>query len=176
MTSTLLTSVALAALCAALASPAPAQSSQPAGAPPAANPADVASVDAILAALYDVISGPANKPRDWNRMRSLFAPGGRLIPIGPRQNGEIAPRVLDVEDYIKTSGPFIEKNGFFEREAGRRTDTSGHMVHVFSAYEARHKAEDPEPFMRGTNSIQLVNDGKRWWIVTVLWESAAPPR
>src|SRR5688572_18845337 len=53
--------------------PAPAtQSQSPAAAPiPAANPADVASIDAIVAALYDVISGPAGKKRDWDRMRSL---------------------------------------------------------------------------------------------------------
>jgi hypothetical protein len=165
------------ALCGGLTHPAAAAQAAPTTTPaPAANPADVASMDAIIAALYDVISGPAGKKRNWNRMRSLFAPGARLIPIGPRQDGEIAPRVLDVESYITTSGPYLESNGFFEREAGRRADTSGHIVHVFSAYEARHKTEDPEPFVRGTNSIQLVNDGKRWWVITVLWEAeAAPP-
>ena len=38
----------------------------------AARPADVASIDAIMRAVYEVISGPAGQKRDWNRMRSLF--------------------------------------------------------------------------------------------------------
>jgi hypothetical protein len=47
-------------------------------------------------------------------------------------------------------------------------------VHVFSTYEARQKADDPKPFMRGINSIQLFNDGKRWWVVSILWQSESP--
>src|SRR4051812_2510620 len=87
-----------------------------AAAAPAANPADVASIDAILGALYDVISGPAGKKRDWDRMRSLFAPGGRLVPTGKRPTGELVSRVIDVEGYVASSGPYLEKEGFFERE------------------------------------------------------------
>ena len=37
-----------------------------------ANPADVASIDAIMKAVYDVISGDAGQKRDWDRFRSLF--------------------------------------------------------------------------------------------------------
>jgi len=70
--------------------------------PPAANPADVASIDAIIASVYDVISGPAGKKRDWDRMRSLFVPGARLIPTGPRQAGGYGSRVLTIDDYTMT--------------------------------------------------------------------------
>jgi hypothetical protein len=141
---------------------------------PAANPADVASIDSIIAALYDVISGPAGKKRDWARMRSLFAPGARLIPIVPRREGGFATRVLDVEGYISGSGNYLETNGFFEKEIARRTERFGNLAHAFSSYESRHKAEDREPFARGINSIQLMNDGKRWWIITITWESERP--
>jgi hypothetical protein len=151
-------------------------SQQPSEKPPAPapTPADVASTDAILAALYDVISGPAGKKRDWDRMRSLFIPEGRLMAIGKRPSGEVVRRAMDVEGYISASGPLLETNGFFEREIARRTESFGHIVHVFSTYEARHKADDAKPFMRGINSIQLMNDGKRWWIVTVLWQAESP--
>jgi len=138
---------------------------------PAANPADVSSVDAILGALYDVISGPAGQKRNWDRMRTLFAEGARLIPTGQRQDGTRTMRVLTVEDYISTSGPLLEQNGFFEREIGRVTETFGQIVHVFSAYDSKRTLADPEPFMRGINSIQLRNDGTRWWVVTVFWDS-----
>ena len=47
---------------------------------PVAKPEDVKSPEAILNAVYDVISGGKGQARDWNRMRSLFIPGARLIP------------------------------------------------------------------------------------------------
>ena len=138
--------------------------------PPAANPADVATMDSIIAAVYDVISGPAGKKRDWDRMRSLFLPGARLIPTGARPNGAYGSRVVTVDEYIERSSGFFEKEGFYEREAARITEQFGQIAHVFSTYESRHAPEDAKPFQRGINSIQLMNDGKRWWIVTIFWQ------
>jgi hypothetical protein len=146
----------------------------PAPPPPAANPADVSSLDAIIAALYDVISGPAGQQRNWDRMRSLFIPGARLIPSTPAPDGKVTPRVLDVEGYIGRAGPNLEKNGFFEREISRKTDTFGSVTHAFSTYESRRTKEDAKPFARGINSIQLVNDGTRWWVVTIFWDAERP--
>jgi len=146
--------------------PAPAQTTP---APPAPSAADVATMDSTVAALYDVISGPAGK-RNWDRFRSLFAPGARLIANGVRPTGEVVSRVMTVEDYAQRNGPFFEKNGFFEQEAARSTDSFANIAHVFSSYESRHDKEDAKPFQRGINSIQLINDGKRWWIVTIFWQ------
>jgi len=127
-------------------------------------------MDSIVAALYDVISGPPG-PRNWDRFRSLFAPGARLIPTGRRQTGEVGSRVLTPEEYIQRSSPLIEKNGFFEREISRRTEKFGSIAHLFSTYESRHAKDEEKPFARGINSIQLMNDGKRWWILTVFWQA-----
>ena len=153
-------------------SPVPSQQSQPTPTPstPAANPADVGSIDAILNSVYDVISGPAGKKRDWDRMRSLFIPGARLIPTGPRPGG-YGSRVLNVEDYVTRGNTLFEKEGFFEKEIARKTESFGQIAHVFSTYEARHSLADEKPFLRGINSIQLMNDGKRWWIVTIFWQA-----
>jgi hypothetical protein len=147
-----------------------------------ADPDDVASIDAIVNAAYDVISGPANKPRDWDRERSLFFPGARLIPTAlsagqSSQGSDVSPRMLDVEEYIARVRPYFENNGFYEKEIARRTHRFGRIAHVWSTYESRHHPGDPEPFMRGINSIQLFHDGKRWWIVTIYWqhESLAHP-
>jgi len=148
----------------------PAQKTETPASVPAANPADVASMDAIVAALYDVISGPAGKKRDWDRMRSLFVPGARLIPTGPRPGGGVGSRVLTVDEYITRASGFFDKEGFYERESARRTETFGSIAHLFSTYESRHKPDDPQPFQRGINSIQLMNDGQRWWVVTIFWQ------
>ncbi|HUF25806.1 MAG TPA: hypothetical protein VMM18_02395 [Gemmatimonadaceae bacterium] len=152
-----------------------AQAAAAGGAPTvAARPADVESIDAIIAALYDVISGPAGQRRDWDRMRSLFVPGARLIPVRVPADGPATPVVVDVEGYIARSGPMLERDGFFEREIGRRSEVFGHIAHVFSTYDSKRTLDDPQPFMRGINSIQLLNDGTRWWIVTVFWDSERP--
>jgi hypothetical protein len=167
--SILLVSISILSCGAAMAqTPTPSPSpSQPA---PAAKPADVSSIDAIVAAVYDVISGPANKKRDWDRMRSLFVPGARLIPTGPRQPSGYGTRVLTVDEYITRAQPFMEKEGFFEKESARRSEMFGQIAHIFSTYESRHTADEAKPFQRGINSIQLMNDGTRWWIVTIFWQ------
>ncbi|MFN2563716.1 MAG: hypothetical protein ABR499_01725 [Gemmatimonadaceae bacterium] len=141
---------------------------------PPADPADVASIDAIMRALYDVISGPAGQRRNWDRMRSLFVPGARLIPTGRRPDGTRSMQVWTVDQYITIVGPRLEEGGFFERELARRTERFGNIVHAFSTYDSKRAASDPQPFARGINSIQLWNDGRRWWIVSILWEGERP--
>ena len=158
--------------CLLLALPAARAAAQENAPPPAARPEDVASIDAIIAALYDVISGPAGQARDWDRFRSLFLPGARLIATGKNpQTGAVRHVAMDPQGYVERAGPGLERDGFFEREIGRREDRFGNIAHVFSAYESLHTPSDPQPFARGINSIQLYNDGARWWIVTVLWDS-----
>lgn len=142
---------------------------------PQAKTEDVQSIDAILAATYDVISGPAGKKRDWDRFRSLFYPGARLIPTGKRPNeAEVRARVLSPDDYVERSAPRVEKEGFFEQGVSNRIDHFANIAQVFSTYESRHAASDAQPFQRGINSFQLVNDGKRWWIMTIMWQGEAP--
>jgi len=147
--------------------------SQPAGAP-AANPADVSSIDAILHAAYDTISGPAGRQRDWDRFRSLFVSGARLAAVVPNHPEGLRTVVLSPEEYIQHDDPSFQNHGFFEREVARRTERFADIAQVFSTYESRHAADDPKPFERGINSFQLMNDGRRWWIVTIFWEGETP--
>lgn len=142
---------------------------------------DVDSVEHILAALYDVISGPAYQARDWNRMRTLFVPDARLIPVRivpgtPDRKTAPATDVvfLSLEDYIARSAPTMESQGFLERGVHQEVAQFGNIVHVFSTYESRHSGADAAPFARGINSIQLLKDGGRYWIVDILWDSERP--
>lgn len=138
------------------------------------DPADVESIDAIVTAVYDVISGPAGERRDWERFRSLFVDGARLIPVGRVQGGSVQTRVMSPEEYAERTGPVLEQAGFFEREIGRVTERYGRIAHLFSAYESRRTAEDAQPFARGINSFQLMHDGDRWWVVSIFWQSETP--
>jgi hypothetical protein len=185
--------LALLALTAALAAPSftAAQSSpekapaQPTAKPPAqqpppdpfagvptAKPDDVKSVDSLMAALYDVISGPPGE-RDWNRFRSLFMSNARLTSAGKSPDGAVHVRPNSVEDYVRLGGGYFLKNGFFEKSIVNNIQTFGTVTQVFSSYESRH-ALGEAPFARGINSIQMVNDGKRWWIVNILWDEERP--
>lgn len=169
-----------AALVLALASPAVVQAQDPAPATataPAADPADVASPEAIIDAVYAVISGDAGVARDWDRFRSLFHPTARLVPSGFNPDGDMVVRVWTPEEYVTRAGPVLERDGFHERELASRTERFGSMAHVFSTYDSRRSADDAEPFARGINSFQLVYDGTRWWILSIYWtgETEASP-
>ena len=142
---------------------------------PKAKPEDVKSVDAILAALYDVISGPKGKARDWDRMRSLFIPDARLIPSRVNKDTQqVDAIVLSVDGYIARSSTTMTTNGFFEHSIHNEVEQFGNIAHVWSTYESRHNADDATPFARGINSIQLLKDGDRYWIVNIFWDSERP--
>jgi hypothetical protein len=143
--------------------------------PKEADPKDVASLEAIMKAVYDVISGEKDKARDWDRFRSLFYTGARLIPTGKNaKTGVIGATALSPDDYVKHAEPFFAEEGFFEIEKARHVDIYGNIAQVFSTYESRHAARDATPFARGINSFQLLNDGKRWWIMTIYWQAETP--
>lgn len=135
---------------------------------------DVKSLDAITTALYDVISGPKGKARDWDRFRALFAPGARLIPcVAKGPDGKPATRAFTVDEFAERAGRSSADRGFYESEISRKVQRFGHLAHVFSTYESR-EAPDAPPFSRGINSIQLFWDETRWWVQTIYWDAESP--
>ena len=136
---------------------------------PIPKPEDVNSMEHIIAALYDVISGPKGEKRDWDRMRSLFYENAKLMPTGKNQQGEVRMRYWSVDDYISQAGASLEREGFFEVETHRVVEDYGTIAHVFSTYDSRRNLNDEKPFARGINSIQLLKDDHRWYIMNILW-------
>lgn len=130
---------------------------------------DVETIEGIVRALYEVISGPAGT-RDWDRERTLLAPGARQMPTRPRPEGGATLDMFDMDGYIASRSPFFAENDFYEAEIAHRVERFGNIAHVWSTYEYR-RAPEAEPFGRGINSIQLFHDGDRWWIVSILWDN-----
>jgi hypothetical protein len=128
---------------------------------------DVASIDAIIAALYDVISGDPDATRDWDRFRNLFKPETRLLPTRKSPQGELTLQALSPEEYVTLFSSRIT-TGFFERELHRVTETFGTVTHAFSTYETREKEDGPVT-NRGINSIQIFNDGRRFYVINIFW-------
>jgi hypothetical protein len=146
---------------------------------PVAKPEDVKSPEAILNAVYSVISGGKGQPRDWDRMRSLFIPDARLIPSissPPAPQGHADAIFLTVDGYIERSNGRMTTDGFFERSIHNETQQFGNIVQVWSTYESRHNLDDAAPFARGINSFQLLKDGDRYWVVNIFWDSESPTK
>ena len=136
---------------------------------PAAKAEDVKSMDAILHAIYDVISGPAGG-RDWNRFRSLFLPRARFTQVSTGPDGSKMVLTWNVDEFIRDAGEVFSKDPFYEKGIVNRPQSFGNIAQVFSSYESR-RSPTGKPFERGINSIQLLNDGKRWWVVSILWDT-----
>jgi hypothetical protein len=130
---------------------------------------NVITLDSTIETLYSVISGDKGVKRNWDLFKHLFHKDAKLIPIGKNPKGEISARYMSPDEYIKTAGKWLVENGFHEIEINREVQTFGNITQVFSTYESYKSKSDTEPFMRGINSIQLLNDGKRWWIINIYW-------
>ena len=138
----------------------------------APRPEDVSSLDGIIAAFYDVISGPKGQPRQWARDRTLYIPEIKFLE--PRRSkGQITTLVMDHQTYVDKVNHILYEDGFYEREIHRVTQTFGNLTHVYSTYESRHSENGPV-IARGINSIELLNDGKRWWITFAQWDDESP--
>ena len=142
---------------------------------PVADPADVSTLDGIIRAYYEVVSGPAGQPRDWARDSTLHHPGARITIPSTGPEGETSLETVDLATFHAASAG-LAASGFFESEVARQTQQHGAIAHVWSTYEWR-QAEDGPVGGRGVNSIQLVWDGDRWWIVSWMYDGRAdaPP-
>jgi hypothetical protein len=132
-----------------------------------AQPADLAGIDAAIRGVYDVISGPPGQKRDFDKMRSLFAPGATMKAIGPK-----GLRGGSVEDYIGRNSAILEKEGFTERELGRRVEVWGGLATAWSAYDGRTASGSFHE--RGINSFQLVKIDGKWLVASILWQEETP--
>ena len=134
-----------------------------------AREADVSTIDGIVKAYYDVISGPAGQPRQWSRDRTLYPPDVRFVEIHEGKDGKIRAQIETHQQYVdRTDGPLV-KEGFDEREIHRVTERFGSIANVFSTYESPLSAQGPV-IARGINSLQLFHDGARWWIASATWQ------
>ncbi len=140
----------------------------PSAAPAAPFAEDAKSIDTIIHAMYNVISGPAGE-RNWQRFHALFLPQATLATVF-HKNGEVRHAVMSPDDYEHGAEPYFRQHAFYESEVARHTERFGNIAHVFTTYASRRDPKG-EPFERGINSVELLNDGARWWILTISWDS-----
>ncbi|MBP1840198.1 hypothetical protein [Formosa algae] len=129
----------------------------------------VASLETTLGTLYLSISGDKNEKRDWDLFTFLFKDDAKLITTGVDYEGKLQAKYMTPAEYTKSSKSWMLKNGFYEKEIHRIVHTYGNITQVFSTFEAYHSEADKEPFTKGINSIQLMYDGTRWYIINLMW-------
>lgn len=133
-----------------------------------ARPEDVTLPSAIVLASYVAISGPPGQALNLDRFRSLFLPQAQLVSVNIK-DGQGMARTMTLQEFTDMVTARIGKDGHIEHEIAHRIEVYGNMANVWSAYESRKTAGDPQ-VTRGINSIQLMNDGKRWWISGAQWQ------
>lgn len=138
----------------------------------APRPEDVSTLDGIIKAFYETISGPQGQPRQWARDRTLYIPDMRFVSMRLR-DGKPYAEIMDHQTFVERSNDFLVREGFYETEIHRVTKAFGNVTHVFSTYEMRQTPGGPVTG-RGVNSIQLYYDGKRWWIISAAWDDERP--
>ncbi len=134
---------------------------------------DVATIDGVIKAFYEVISGPAGQARQWSRDRTLYIPDVRFVAMSEDKSGKTRAQIVSHQQFVDDSDAILMKDGFYESEIHRVTEKIGHIAHVFSTYESRLKADGPI-IARGINSIELFYDGRRWWIASNIWDDERP--
>jgi hypothetical protein len=134
-----------------------------------ARPADVSSIDGIISAYYEVVSGPAGGAADVHRDRTLHHPSAWVAIAGRDSAGGPVVNVTDVGGYHGENRP--RRQDFWEWETDRVVNRSGNMAHVWSSY-AIARTPNGAPYARCVNSITLFYDGTRWWIIGWMFDSA----
>ena len=135
-------------------------------------PNEVDAPNHLLVAIYAAISGPAGE-RDWNHFRTLFLPEARFTLTEPKPDGSIVVNCMSVDEFIKTAGDYFQKESFYENGVKNQVFRYGRMVDAISSYESRH-APAEKPFARGINSVQMISNGQRWWVVSIAWDEERP--
>ena len=119
---------------------------------------DVLSIDAIITAYYDVVSGSSEDPWQYERDRYIHSKNAVITRLD--ENGKAVSHTLEAE-YIPLA--LAPKENFYEKELKRTVAHFGNLAQVWSAFEIR---TDPSTATtkRGLNSIQLHYEGNRWFI------------
>jgi hypothetical protein len=136
----------------------------------AARPDDVSSIEGIVKASYETISGGVGVPRQWGRDESLFDPNVRFVAVErDPKSGAIVAMITTHQEFVDGTDASLVKGGFTERELAHKIDRYGNVATVLSSYEGKN-ASTGKVVTRGVNIFQLYFDGKRWWILSMVWD------
>jgi hypothetical protein len=134
---------------------------------------DVRTIEGIVKASYETISGGVGVPRQWGRDRTLFDPTSRSVAVAVNpKTGAVRTHSMTEQEFADEEDASSVKNGFTEREIKHVIKQFGNVATVLSSYEGRDATGKSKT--RGVNIFQLYFDGKRWWILSMVWDEERP--
>ena len=125
---------------------------------------NVATLDGIIKAYYDVVTIKKGEKISYERDSLLHVPGVRVASAGLDANGKPFLTYAGLKEFHRQSDAYMEKTGFYEKETKRTVQNIRNIYHVWSSYESRTE-EGGRVIAQGVNSIELYYDGKRFWIL-----------
>ena len=135
---------------------------------------DLSTVDGIIHALYDDISGPVGQERNWNDFKNLFAENARMYIAVTNTDSSPVLKSLSPEEYVERNQSRLSDIGFSEDELYRIANNYGAGTQVFSTYESHYTNKNgEEDITKGINNIQLFFDGSRYFIASIFWDANA---
>lgn len=126
---------------------------------------DVSTISGLINATYDVVSGLKGEIRQWERDASLHHPKA----IYSYKNSDGSQLTISVSDFHKETEELVMETDFIEYEINREVKVFGNIAHVWSTYETKFEVDGPVE-RRGINSIQLIYENDRWWIISWVFD------
>ncbi len=133
--------------------------------------ANVHTIDSIVSSIYQVVSGAKGEDRDWELHKTIFHPEGQIISNYVNEKGEYQVRFLSVDEYMEKYKDYFKNMNLYEKDSNREIEINNNMAHVFSTFESYKSANDSIPSKIGTASIQLYNDGNRWYVLNMYYKN-----
>jgi hypothetical protein len=132
---------------------------------------EVKEEEPILVTFYQTLSGSAGRPRDWDRFRYLFHPSAIITSATNDKNGKAVFNTMNVEQFIKYFDATHTSKGMYYEQMAHKVQSFGNIRQVFSTFRARRSLNDTKNLERGIQSFQLLYDGRRLWILSVVWDT-----
>lgn len=129
------------------------------------------TIEAVIDASLQALSGPVGAPRDWARYLRLFDPAARLVSTSINDQGETVITRWDLDSYETDADDYLVKTGFEDRKLACVPTRFGNVAAVRCSFEGLEQSKIVE---RGVAMYQLYNDGERWWITSVVWDRERP--
>lgn len=120
--------------------------------------------------LYEIISTPWPN-RDWQSERELYHPDARLVRTGLNEDGSSFAKVMSLDEFIENADELLANVEFSETEMRHEARIFGNVAQVASIYEKTYKTDMEKSHGRGINFFNLIYDGSKWLIMSVVWDN-----
>ncbi|WP_312923900.1 hypothetical protein [Empedobacter brevis] len=123
---------------------------------------DAKTIEALMKASYEVVSGEKGAKRQWERDHYLHHPKAVYSYFDRKKQEQVT---MTLQEFHKETDEMVFNTAFYENEINREVRVFGNVAHVWSTYETRlEKGGKVE--RRGINSIQLIFENNRWYIIS----------